>query len=127
MKMLLGLVLLSCLISPVLSLDCYVCTAAATNDACNSNNNTQTCEPLLDICMTVVDVLGATKTISKSCASEATCTGAASTASVDSNGNGNIVNCCNSFNLCNFSGAESVHIHTALLLLTVGVLYLLSR
>lgn len=65
--------------------------------------------------------------IVKQCASLATCTGAASSSSVDSNGNGNTVNCCNSFNLCNFSGAESIHTHTALLLLTVGVLLLLLR
>ncbi|TDH12042.1 hypothetical protein EPR50_G00067080 [Perca flavescens] len=127
MKMLLGLVLLSLLVSPVLSLDCYVCSSSPTNAQCNSNNKTQTCQPPLDTCMTAIDILGFEKAIVKSCASQATCNGAAAAASVDSSGNGNIVNCCNSFNLCNFSGAESVHIHTTLLLLTVGVLLLLSH
>ncbi|XP_034729343.1 CD59 glycoprotein-like [Etheostoma cragini] len=126
MKMLLGLGFLSLLISPVLSLDCYVCRSSPTNDVCNSNNN-QTCQPPLDTCMTTVSILGSEKAIVKSCSSKNICNGAAASTSVDVNGNGNIVNCCNNFNLCNFSGAESVHIHTALLLLTVGVLFLLSH
>ncbi|XP_051263853.1 lymphocyte antigen 6D [Dicentrarchus labrax] len=125
MKMLLGLILLSLFVSPVWSLECYVCTSSATNEECN--NNTQECQALLDTCMTVIDTFGTSKAITKQCASKATCNGAASTASVDSNGNGNTVNCCNSFNLCNFSGAESVHVHTTLLLLAVGVLLLLSH
>ncbi|XP_044063877.1 prostate stem cell antigen-like [Siniperca chuatsi] len=125
MKMLLSLVLLSLLASPVLSLECYVCSSSATNEECN--RNTQECQAPLDTCMTAVDTLGAVKAIVKQCASRATCTGAASSASVDTNGNGNTVNCCNSYNLCNFSGAESIHIHTTLLLLTVGVLLLLSH
>ncbi|CAJ1061746.1 prostate stem cell antigen-like [Xyrichtys novacula] len=123
--MLLRLFLLAVLISPVLSLDCYVCSSSATNDECNQN--TQECQAPLDTCMTTIDILGATTAIVKQCASLATCTGASSSATVDSNGNGNIVNCCNSFNLCNFSGAESIHIHSVLLLLTAGVLFLLSR
>ncbi|XP_068426020.1 urokinase plasminogen activator surface receptor-like [Clinocottus analis] len=127
MKTLLVAALLSSLVPPALSLTCYVCTSAVTNDACNNNNVTQECRAPLDICMTVVDILGNSKFISKLCASEATCLGSASSASVDSNGDGNIVNCCNTFDLCNFSGAECVHTHTALLLLTAGVLLLLSR
>ncbi|KAM6994797.1 uncharacterized protein LKV04_007143 [Tautogolabrus adspersus] len=123
-KMLLSLALLSLLISPVLSLDCFVCTASSTNEVCNQN--TAECQAPQDTCMTVVDILGSAKVILKNCASQATCNGAAASASVDINGNGNIVDCCNSFNLCNFSGAESVHIHTAVLLLTAGVLFLLS-
>ncbi|XP_041797763.1 prostate stem cell antigen-like [Chelmon rostratus] len=123
--MLLRLMLLCLLVSPVLSLDCYVCSSSATNEECNKN--TQECRAPLDTCMTAVDILGSTKAIVKQCASWATCSGAASSASVDSNGNGNTVNCCNSFNLCNFSGAESTHTHTALLLLTAGVLFLLSH
>ncbi|XP_035527790.1 ly-6/neurotoxin-like protein 1 [Morone saxatilis] len=125
MKMMLGLVLLSLLVYPVQSLECYVCASSATNEECN--NNTQECQALLDTCMTIVDTFGSSKAIVKQCASKTTCSGAASTASVDSSGNGNTVNCCNSFNLCNFSGAESVHVHTTLLLLTVGVLLLLSH
>ncbi|XP_070823260.1 ly6/PLAUR domain-containing protein 2-like [Chaetodon trifascialis] len=123
--MLLWLGLLFLLISPVLSLECYVCSSSATNEECNTN--TQECQAPLDTCMTTIDILGSTTAIVKQCASAATCSGAASSASVDSNGNGNIVNCCNSFNLCNFSGAKSVHTHTALLLSTAGVLLLLSH
>ncbi|XP_040901051.1 prostate stem cell antigen-like [Toxotes jaculatrix] len=123
--MLLSLVLLSLLFSPVVALDCYVCSASTTNEECNKN--TQECQAPLDTCMTTVDTLGAMKAIVKQCASRATCLGAASTAQVDSQGNGNSVTCCNSFNLCNFSGAESIHVHATLLLLAIGVLLLLSH
>ncbi|KAJ4930846.1 hypothetical protein JOQ06_025149 [Pogonophryne albipinna] len=109
-----------------LSLSCYVCNSAPTNEDCNGSNTTQICLAPLEICMTVVDIAGTKKAISKSCASKATCNGAAGSASVDSNGNGNTVDCCNSFNLCNFSGAESMHTHTALLL-TAAALLLLSH
>ncbi|XP_029360531.1 prostate stem cell antigen-like [Echeneis naucrates] len=125
MKMLLSLVLLSLLFSPVTLLECYVCSASASNEECNTN--TQECEVPLDTCMTTVDIIGSTKAIVKQCASRATCQGAAGSASIDENGNGNSVNCCNAFNLCNFSGTESVHIHITLLLVTVGVLLLLSH
>uniref|UniRef100_A0A3Q3QFN8 Snake toxin/toxin-like domain-containing protein n=1 Tax=Monopterus albus TaxID=43700 RepID=A0A3Q3QFN8_MONAL len=125
MKMVFCLVLLSLLFSPVLSLDCYVCNFAATNDECNQN--TQTCQSPLDTCMTIVDISGTAKAIAKLCASKATCQGAASTSSVDANGNGNSVNCCGGYNMCNYSGAESIHVHISLLLLTVSVLLLLSH
>uniref|UniRef100_A0A3B4Z7U6 UPAR/Ly6 domain-containing protein n=1 Tax=Stegastes partitus TaxID=144197 RepID=A0A3B4Z7U6_9TELE len=108
----------------VLSLDCYVCSASATNEECNQSS--QECQLPLDTCMTIVDTLGALKAIVKHCASRATCNGAASFASVDSNGDGNSVNCCNSHNLCNFSGVDSIHKHTTLLL-TVCVLLLLTH
>uniref|UniRef100_A0A3B4UV42 Prostate stem cell antigen-like n=1 Tax=Seriola dumerili TaxID=41447 RepID=A0A3B4UV42_SERDU len=112
------------LTSVVLSLECYVCSSSATNEECN--RNTQECQTPLDTCMTVVDTLGSVTAIVKQCASRATCEGAASSASVDSDGNGNKVNCCNTFDLCNFSGAESIHVHMTLLFLTVGALLLLS-
>ncbi|XP_028281734.1 prostate stem cell antigen-like [Parambassis ranga] len=123
--MLRGLVLLFLCFSPVLSLECYVCSSSSTNEECNKS--TQECQQPLDTCMTIVDTLGIMKAIVKQCASRATCSGAASTASVDSNGNGNTINCCSSYNLCNFSGANSIHIHTTLLLLAVGVLLLLTH
>ncbi|TMS10668.1 hypothetical protein E3U43_019661 [Larimichthys crocea] len=123
--MLLRLAILCLLVSPVLSLECFVCSSSPTNEACNQN--TQVCQAPLDTCMTIVDILGSTTAIVKQCASQATCTGAAASASLDANGNGNTVNCCNSFNQCNFSGAESIHIHTTLLLVAVGVLLLLAR
>ncbi|KAM8735427.1 uncharacterized protein AB9X84_023882 [Acanthopagrus schlegelii] len=125
--MLLSLVaLLSVLVSPALSLECYVCSSSATNEECNAN--TQVCQAPLDTCMTAVDILGSTIAIVKQCASMATCTAAANGASVDTDGNGNIVNCCNSFNQCNFSGAEANKIHTyTLWLLTGGVIFLLSH
>lgn len=69
---------------------------------------------------------GYMKAIVKQCASSATCKGAASTASVNADGNGNTVNCCN-YDMCNLSAADSVHSHTTLLLFTVVVLLLLSR
>ncbi|KAM4580264.1 uncharacterized protein PAE49_005183 [Odontesthes bonariensis] len=113
------------LVSPVLSLKCYVCSSSTTNEECNQNS--QECQQPLDTCMTIVDTLGVMKAIVKQCASRATCRGAASTASVDSEGNGNAVNCCSGYGFCNFSGAESIHTHTTLLLLTVGALLLLSQ
>ncbi|TNN80008.1 Prostate stem cell antigen [Liparis tanakae] len=119
-------VLLLSLVTPGLSLTCYVCSSSATNAECNNNNTTQVCQAPQDICMTIVDTLGNAKVISKLCSSEATCLGASSSSTIDASGNGNSVNCCN-FNLCNFSGAESLHTHTALLLLTGAVLLLLSR
>lgn len=61
------------------------------------------------------------KAIVKQCASQATCHGAASAASVDAHGNGNTVSCCSRY-LCNYSGAESVHLHISLMLLTVLLL-----
>ncbi|XP_008321650.1 prostate stem cell antigen-like [Cynoglossus semilaevis] len=122
--MLLSLTLISLFFTPGLSLECYVCSSSTTNEQCNSN--TAECETPLDTCMTSIDILGIAKAIVKQCASRATCQGAASTASLDENGNGNIVNCCNGYNLCNFSGAESVRFHVSLLLLTLAVVRLLS-
>uniref|UniRef100_A0AAQ5XP88 UPAR/Ly6 domain-containing protein n=1 Tax=Amphiprion ocellaris TaxID=80972 RepID=A0AAQ5XP88_AMPOC len=108
----------------VLSLDCYVCSSSATNEECNQS--TQECQLPLDTCMTVIDTLGNLKAIVKQCSSRATCRGAASTASVDSAGNGNAVSCCNTHNLCNFSRVDSTHKHTTLLL-TVCILLLLMH
>ncbi|KAK2844335.1 hypothetical protein Q5P01_010994 [Channa striata] len=125
MKMLLSLVLLMLLFSPVLSLKCYVCSSSATNDECNQNS--QWCQAPLDTCMTTVDTLGDMKAIVKQCASRTTCYGAASSASVDANGNGNSVICCSTYNLCNYNGAESICIRTELMLLIVIVLLLLSH
>ncbi|KAG7475252.1 hypothetical protein JOB18_028262 [Solea senegalensis] len=121
--MILSLALLSLLFTPVLPLECYVCSSSATNDECNQNS--QECQTPLDTCMTSVDILGAAKAIVKQCASQATCKGAAAAASVDDNGNGNIVGCCNTHDFCNFSGAESVHVNV-LLFLTAAVVLLLS-
>ncbi|XP_061143979.1 urokinase plasminogen activator surface receptor-like [Syngnathus typhle] len=121
--MLLVLVFLYPLVSPGLLLTCYVCSSSPTNDECNAS--TQECQAPLDTCMTTVDTLGNMKAIVKQCASRATCNGAASSAFVDSDGNGNAVSCCNSFNLCNFSGGESIHaqgVFPMLLLVTAGTL-----
>ncbi|XP_056141952.1 urinary protein 2-like [Lampris incognitus] len=106
----------------VLSLRCYVCSSSPTNEECNQNN--QTCQAPLDTCMTIVDSFGNQKAIVKQCASKATCNGAAATASVDANGNGNTVNCCSSSNFCNFSGAGTLHLHAVLPALSVCVLLL---
>uniref|UniRef100_A0A3P8T469 UPAR/Ly6 domain-containing protein n=1 Tax=Amphiprion percula TaxID=161767 RepID=A0A3P8T469_AMPPE len=94
----------------VLSLDCYVCSSSATNEECNQS--TQECQLPLDTCMTVIDT-GNLKAIVKQCSSRATCRGAASTASVDSAGNGNAVSCCNTHNLCNFSRVDDAQTHNA--------------
>uniref|UniRef100_A0A3Q0S1S9 UPAR/Ly6 domain-containing protein n=1 Tax=Amphilophus citrinellus TaxID=61819 RepID=A0A3Q0S1S9_AMPCI len=109
----------------VLPLKCYMCSSSATNDECNKN--IQECRAPHDTCMTIVDTSGTSKAIAKHCASQATCRGAASTASVDSNGNGNTIRCCSNTDFCNLSGADSINRNTELLLLTVGVALLLSR
>ncbi|XP_026148817.1 prostate stem cell antigen-like [Mastacembelus armatus] len=124
-KMLFSLLLLCLLFSPVLSMKCYVCNSSTTNEECNQGS--QECQAPLDTCMTIVDKLGAMTAIVKQCASQATCKGAAASASVDANGNGNSITCCSGYDFCNFSGAESIHIHTTLLLLTASVLLLLSH
>ncbi|KAM9783296.1 uncharacterized protein ACB057_015611 [Neosynchiropus ocellatus] len=122
-EMLLALALLALLVSPVLPLQCYVCSSSATNEACNAN--TQECTAPLDTCMTIVDTLGSATAIVKQCASLTTCQGAAASSSVDANGNGNTVNCCNSFNLCNHSRAEPLHAVSLVAVLTVAGLLLL--
>ncbi|KAM4736356.1 prostate stem cell antigen-like [Anableps anableps] len=122
--MLLSFMILFFLFSPGASLQCYVCSSSTTNEECNQNS--QKCQQPLDTCMTVVDTLGYMKAIVKQCASSSTCKGAASTASVNADGNGNTVNCCN-YDMCNLSAADSVHSYMSLLLLTAGVLLLLSH
>ncbi|XP_017265506.1 urinary protein 2 [Kryptolebias marmoratus] len=123
--MLLSFVALSLLFSPATSLQCYVCSSSATNAECNQGS--QECQSPHDTCMTIVDTLGDMMAIVKQCSSKATCNGASSTASVDSNGNGNTVRCCSGYNYCNYSGAGSVHTHPTLLLLTAGLLLLLAH
>ncbi|KAJ0066079.1 hypothetical protein NL108_001306 [Boleophthalmus pectinirostris] len=123
--MLLFFVVLSLFFNPALPLECYVCSSTTSNSACNQN--TQECQTIHDTCMTTVDILGSAKAIVKQCASKATCNGAASSASTDSNGNGNIVTCCSAYNLCNYSGAESIHVQITLLSLTGGLLLLLLQ
>lgn len=120
--MLLFLLLLSLLFTPGLCLECYTCSSTTTNDLCNQN--TQQCQPVHDTCMTTIDILGSSKAIVKQCASKATCNGAASSASTDANGNGNVVYCCSAYNLCNYSGAHSIHVRSAMTLLStvMGVL-----
>ncbi|XP_005798575.1 prostate stem cell antigen-like [Xiphophorus maculatus] len=122
--MLLSFVILFFLFSPATSLQCYSCGSSTTNEECNQKS--ETCQQPLDTCMTIVDTLGYMKAIVKQCASSSTCKGAASTASVDADGNGNTINCC-SYDMCNMSAADSVHSHTALLLLTGAVLLLLTH
>lgn len=68
---------------------------------------------------------GSAKSIVKQCASQDTCNSASS--SVDANGDGNTINCCNTHDLCNFSAAESIHVRTSLLLSSAGALLLLSH
>lgn len=68
---------------------------------------------------------GSAKSIVKQCASQDTCNSASS--SVDANGDGNTINCCNTHDLCNFSRAKSFHTRTSLLLSTAGALLLLSH
>ncbi|KAI1885712.1 hypothetical protein AGOR_G00206640 [Albula goreensis] len=117
----LSLLLLSLSIATVSvdALECYVCSSTTTNEMCNEN--TKSCQAPLDTCMTTVDTVGDIKAIVKQCASAATCNGAAASASVDSNGDGNKVTCC-STKLCNVSGASTNRLHTFLLALPLFAL-----
>ncbi|XP_028821711.1 prostate stem cell antigen-like [Denticeps clupeoides] len=106
------LLLLGLSIQTAEGLKCYVCSASTTNAGCTQN--TQDCSPPLDTCMTTVDTMGKVSAIVKQCASRATCSGAASSAKVDSAGNGNRVSCCSSY-LCNYNTASGVQPHRRLL------------
>ncbi|KAG7458261.1 hypothetical protein MATL_G00236210 [Megalops atlanticus] len=117
------LLLLCFSISLVDGLKCYVCSSTTTNENCNQD--TQSCQAPLDTCMTTVDTFGNFKAIVKQCASAATCKGAASGASVSSNGDGNRVTCC-STNLCNVNGVAGVQLHSLLLALPLCILSVLS-
>lgn len=70
--------------------------------------------------------LGDVKAIGKQCSSLKTCAGAASTASLDAEGNGNEVTCCNS-HLCNVSTATTIQLCTWLLSLPLCLLTLLIK
>ncbi|KAJ8386811.1 hypothetical protein AAFF_G00166060 [Aldrovandia affinis] len=108
-------ILLFCICSSsVHALKCFVCSSTTTNERCNQEP--KSCQAPLDTCMTTVDTLGDLKAIVKQCASAATCSGAASGASVNTLGNGNRVTCCNT-QMCNLNGAAAVQLHKLLLVL----------
>ncbi|KAI1901581.1 hypothetical protein AGOR_G00035880 [Albula goreensis] len=109
--------------SSVHTLKCYVCSSTTTNENCNQE--TKSCQAPLDTCMTTVDTLGDIKAIVKQCASAATCAGAASAASVNANGDGNRVTCCQT-QLCNLNGATTAQLHTLLLALPLCLLSILT-
>ncbi|XP_016300150.1 ly6/PLAUR domain-containing protein 2-like [Sinocyclocheilus anshuiensis] len=106
------------------ALKCYVCGSATSNQECNKN--LQDCQAPLDTCMTTVGTQGGFTAIAKTCSYSKICTSAAAIASVDSNGNGVQVTCCNSY-LCNYSGAASVTLHRWLLVLPLLLITLLFR
>lgn len=106
------------------ALKCYVCGSVTSNEECNKNS--QDCQAPLDTCMTTVGTLGSFTAIVKTCSNSKICTSAAATASVDSDGNGVQVMCCNS-HLCNYSGAASVTLHRWLLVLPLLLITLLFR
>ncbi|XP_041709036.1 prostate stem cell antigen-like [Coregonus clupeaformis] len=133
MRTLSFILLLSLSLYKVDALRCYSCSSVTSNADCNQNIK-QCLEPL-DTCMTTEDIAGDKKIMVKQCASFATCQGAEDGAGLDPFGDGNVVTCC-STDLCNnvavatakpSSGATTIHIHTALLLLPIGVLSLLSK
>ncbi|XP_048009485.1 ly6/PLAUR domain-containing protein 2-like [Megalobrama amblycephala] len=104
------------------ALKCYVCASTTSNQECNKN--LQDCQAPLDTCMTTVGTLGSVTAIVKTCSPSKLCTSAAAGASVDSNGNGFQVTCCNSY-LCNYSGAASITLHRWLLVLPLFLIILL--
>ncbi|KAJ3597207.1 hypothetical protein NHX12_000736 [Muraenolepis orangiensis] len=124
-KILLGLGLFTLLLPSVEPISCFVCSSSPTNVQCNRSN--QTCPAILDMCITIIDIAGSTTSIVKQCSSSATCSAAMSQAAVDENGNGNIVNCCNTIDFCNLSGAETAAIHKALPVLSLFLLLLVAQ
>uniref|UniRef100_A0A8C4ZZ26 Snake toxin/toxin-like domain-containing protein n=1 Tax=Gadus morhua TaxID=8049 RepID=A0A8C4ZZ26_GADMO len=110
--------------SPVVCISCFVCSSARTNEECNRTN--LTCPALQDSCLTIVDIAGPTRVISKSCATLTTCTGTLSTAGLE-NGIGSEVNCCDTIDFCNVNGAAATAVHKALpalsLLALLGLVY----
>ncbi|XP_056448699.1 ly6/PLAUR domain-containing protein 6-like [Gadus chalcogrammus] len=120
MKILLGLGLLTLLLPSALPLSCYVCSTAPTNEQCNRNN--QTCPALENRCLTIIDIRGSSRTISKQCATASTCTGVSTTSGLDANGDGVLAECCRNSNLCNVNGAGSISARKALPALSLLVL-----
>ncbi|XP_051577332.1 prostate stem cell antigen-like [Myxocyprinus asiaticus] len=106
------------------TLTCYVCGSVTSNDECNKSS--MDCQAPFDTCMTTVATLGSVKAIVKHCSSSKICTAGASSASVDSNGNGVQVTCC-SGRLCNYSGAATVKLHIWLLALPLLIITLLIK
>ncbi|XP_052000199.1 lymphocyte antigen 6E-like [Xyrauchen texanus] len=118
---------LLCLLLTVHSVNalmCYVCGSVTSNDECNKNS--QECQAPFDTCMTTVVTLGSVKGIAKYCSISKICAAGASTASLDSNGNGAQVSCC-SGRLCNYSGAATVKLHTWLLALPLLITLLIKQ
>ncbi|XP_056618747.1 prostate stem cell antigen-like [Triplophysa dalaica] len=124
MKSLYSLLLILLTIHSVNTLKCYICGSKTTNDECNMNS--EDCQAPFDACMTTVAKLGAVKGIVKTCSNSKVCTGAASVASMDNNGNGVQISCCTS-RLCNYSGAASIKAQRWLMLLPLILLSLLIR
>ncbi|KAI7806387.1 prostate stem cell antigen-like [Triplophysa rosa] len=124
MKSLFSLLLILLTIHSVNTLKCYICSSKTTNDECNLNS--EECQAPFDACMTTVAKLGAVKGIVKTCSNSKVCTGAASVASMDNNGNGVQISCCTS-RLCNTSGAASIKAQRWLMLLPLILLSLLIR
>uniref|UniRef100_A0A8B9REN4 UPAR/Ly6 domain-containing protein n=1 Tax=Astyanax mexicanus TaxID=7994 RepID=A0A8B9REN4_ASTMX len=105
--------------SPINSLKCYVCSSTDSNEYCNSNS--EECQAPLDTCMTTLSDL---KAIVKHCSNFKVCSAAASSVSLDENGDGTAVTCCSS-RLCNYSAATHVQLCTWILTLPVCI-YLIS-
>ncbi|KAK6491289.1 prostate stem cell antigen-like [Huso huso] len=122
MKTSLALLLLA-FIGSRAALLCYQCTAALSNDACNTN--TQNCATE-DTCMTTVITVLGINTITKECATNSACNAAvASDVSVGALG-GNKVTCC-SMDLCNVNGSTTARLNVLLLGASAALLFLVSR
>ncbi|XP_027005079.2 prostate stem cell antigen-like [Tachysurus fulvidraco] len=119
-----GLLVFLLTLHSVNSLKCYVCSSTPSNEHCN--RNAEECRAPHDTCMTTVDILGEVKAIVKQCSSLKTCAGAAGSASLDANGNGNEVTCCSS-QLCNISSATTIQLCIWLLSLPLCLLTLIMK
>ncbi|KAG1940095.1 ly6/PLAUR domain-containing protein 2-like [Pimephales promelas] len=124
METLSSLLFLLLTVHSVSALKCYMCGSVTSNQDCNKNS--QDCQAPLDTCMTTVGTKGSLTAIVKSCSYSKICASAAASASVDSNGDGVQVTCCNG-NLCNYSGAASVSLHRWLMVLPLLLITLLFR
>ncbi|KAG9276540.1 lymphocyte antigen 6E-like [Astyanax mexicanus] len=119
-----GLLFFLLTLHSVNSLKCYVCSSTDSNEYCNSNS--EECQAPLDTCMTTLSISGDLKAIVKHCSNFKVCSAAASSVSLDENGDGTAVTCCSS-RLCNYSAATHVQLCTWILTLPVCVLAILMK
>ncbi|KAK6278332.1 hypothetical protein J4Q44_G00391530 [Coregonus suidteri] len=123
------MLLLSLSLSSVDALKCYVCNSTTSNADCNK----EICLTQNATCMITENNEGEKK-VMQQCVSSEHCTQEKAGAGLSESGKGIRVTCCITDRCINAavatakpSSGATIHIHTALLLLPLGVLSLLSK